>query len=78
MSKKRTTYYVTPADDGDWRVAREGAKRAANVFEDKSDALARAKELAKEQPLGQVIVQRQDGRFQTEYTYGEDPERTPG
>ena len=79
MAKKppRTTYWVSP-DDGDWRVRREGAERAAAVFEDKADALARAKELAKEAPLGQVIVQGENGRIKYENTYHKDPRRTKG
>jgi hypothetical protein len=79
MSGKRTRYFVTPTGQGDWKVTRQGAKRATNVCEDKEDAVARAKELAKDQPLGQVIIQKGDGKFQTEYTYhvyGEDPERS--
>ena len=40
MARKppRTTYWVSP-DDGDWRVRREGAERAAAVFEDKAVAI---------------------------------------
>jgi hypothetical protein len=77
MSNKRVKYWVSPEGD-DWRVQREGADRASGVFEDKTDAIARAKELAKAQPLGQIIIQRGDGQIQTEHTYGKDPERFPG
>jgi hypothetical protein len=34
--------------------------------------------LAKAQPLGPVVIQKGDGKFQTEYTYRKDPERYPG
>ena len=69
----RVKYHVTPTDDGDWKVKRQGADRADSVHEDKSDAVARAKELAKSNPLGQLIVHGRDGKIQTEHTYGEDP-----
>lgn len=69
---RRRTYHVTPAD-GAWRVKRAGAKRADSVHEKKSDAISRAKELAKKAKLGQVKVHGEDGEIQTEYTYGEDP-----
>ena len=32
-----------------------------------------AKEVAKNQPPSQVVVRKQDGTIQTEYTYGDDP-----
>jgi hypothetical protein len=38
----------------------------------------KARELAKKQPLGQVVVHKEDGTIQTEYTYGDDPARTRG
>lgn len=80
MAKKaeRATYWVSPTDRKEWKVKLEGAKRASAVFDDKADAIARAKALAKAQPLGQVVIQRGDGQIQTEHTYGKDPERSPG
>jgi hypothetical protein len=77
MSKRRI-YHVTPAGDGDWKVKERGAERAVRIVEDKSDALSLAKDLAKHANLGQVIVHGRDGVIQTEYTYGQDPERTAG
>jgi Uncharacterized protein conserved in bacteria (DUF2188) len=74
---ERITYYVTPDDDG-WRVVREGAQRADSIHADKVDAIERARELGRAQTLGQVVIQGRDGRFQTEWTYGQDPRRTPG
>lgn len=68
----RKTYHVT-ADGDDWRVKAEGAQRASGVRENKADAVDLARELAKNQDQGQVVVHRADGRIQTEYTYGKDP-----
>ena len=74
----RVKYHVTPTPDGDWRVKREDAERAANIIENKAEAIERAKELAKENPLGQVLIHGKDGKVQTEYTYGQDPKRYKG
>jgi len=71
MSKRRI-YNVGP--DGDqWKVKERGAKRAVGDFDNKADAIDRAKEVAKNQPLAQVVIRKQDGSIQTEYTYGRDP-----
>jgi len=73
---KRTVYTVEP-DEGDWRVEKKGADRASGVFENKQDAIERARELAQQASLGQVRVKNQRGRIQFEWTYGEDPEKYP-
>lgn len=72
MGPKRVTYHVTPRD-GDWAAKRAGTKRAANVYDNKEDAIERAKELAKKEPLGQVKIHDKHGDIQTEHTYRKDP-----
>jgi|FLYL01.1.fsa_nt_gi hypothetical protein len=69
----RVKYHVTPTGKGDWKVKREGTSRADSVHSNKSDAVDRAKELAKSNPLGQVIIHGQDNKIQTEHTYEKDP-----
>ena len=70
MAATRVTYHVTPFGSG-WQVAAEG--RDVDVVRDnKEAALAEAKRLAKDEPLGQVIVHGEDGRIQEEFTYGSD------
>lgn len=73
---KRTTYYVLPEGD-DWKVRKQGAERAANIFENKQDAIERARELAQESRPSQLKVHNRKGRIQFEWTYGEDPEKYP-
>ena len=73
----RKTYHVEH-EEGEWKVEAEHARRASGVFETKAEAIDRARELAKAQGLGQVIVHKRDGTIQTEWTYGEDPEKYPG
>ena len=58
---------------GGWNVKEENASRASSSHDTKAEAIARAKELAKKQTLGQVIIHKQDGTIQTEHTYGKDP-----
>lgn len=68
----RMTYDVSPRGDG-WGVKARGAGRAVGRFATKAEAVDRAREVARNQPLAQVVVHRQDGTFQTEHTYGKDP-----
>lgn len=75
MSRK--TYHVVKQDD-QWKVKGENAQRSSANFDTKNAAVERAKELAKSQPLGQVVIHKQDGEIQTEYTYGADPRNIPG
>jgi hypothetical protein len=47
---KRSVYTVGP-DGDDWRVEKQGAERASGVFENKQEAVERARELAQQAPL---------------------------
>ncbi len=82
MAKKReperVTYHVVSNHGGGWNVKKENARRASVSADTKQEAINRARELAKAQELGQVIVHRSDGLIQTEWTYGQDPERHRG
>jgi uncharacterized protein YdaT len=69
----RKTYHVTHDDEGGWRVKSEGASRASSTHENKAEAVQSAKDLAKAQPLGQVVIHGKDGKIQTEHTYHKDP-----
>ena len=69
----RKVYHVTPTGNGDWKVKGQGASRADSIFENKFDAVHRARDLAKSQPIGQLVIHKKDGTFQTEHTYGSDP-----
>lgn len=69
----RKVYHVTKNKNEGWDVKKENASRATKNLDTKDEALKVAKELAKNADLGQVIVHKQDGKIQTEYTYGKDP-----
>ena len=74
MTKKKNSpnYWVSPTEDGQWRVQREGADRASNIFDKKSDANARARELAIKSQ-GERITQNRDGSIGSKDSYGDDP-----
>ncbi len=75
---RRKVWHVVPNPDGDWAVRREGAQRASGLYRNKAEAIERAKELAKANEPSQIKIHREDGTFQTEHTYGADPEKYPG
>ena len=75
----RDKIHVVPDGDGGWDVKRENVSRAANNFENKADAVDRAKEMAKSSGgPSQVLVHGKDGKIQYENTYKKDPEKYPG
>ena len=74
----RKKIWVSPDGNGGWNVKSQGANRVAGNFKNKDDATARGKSIAKNAPLGQIIIQKQNGVIQTEHTYGKDPEKYPG
>ena len=73
----RKVYHVTPGAKG-WQIKAEDASRPSGTHDTKVEAVARARELAQKQKLGQVIVHKKDGTIQTEYTYGDDPNPPEG
>lgn len=70
MSKN--DYWVSPTNDDRWSVKREGADRAANVFDRKADADSRARDLARKSG-GERITQKRDGTIGSKDSYGNDP-----
>ncbi len=75
---KRIVVHVLPNKKGgikDWKIAKAGNKQPVAVFENKEEAIKKARTIAKKQELGQLKIHRKDGQIQTEYTYGADPKR---
>ena len=73
----RTVYHVVP-NVNSWEVKEQGATEPAFLVDNKDNAVAHAKDLAKQAPLGQVIVHTQDGKIAEEFTYGDDPRSSKG
>ncbi|MEW6203635.1 MAG: DUF2188 domain-containing protein [bacterium] len=74
----RKVVHVTSRNEGKWAVKIQRSQRAFGVYENKPEAIQVAKHIAKNAPLGQVIVHKRGGKIQTEYTYRKDPEKYPG
>jgi hypothetical protein len=77
---QRQSYHVVPYVNG-WEVRLGGTDKehgSLGAWDHKDLALNRAKELAKDAELGQVVVHGEDGVIQEEFTYGEDPRDIPG
>ena len=74
---QRIKYHVTPTGNGDWRVKRTGATRADSIHSNKEDAIQRGRALAKDHPLGQLVIHKKDRTIEKEYTYGKDPRKYP-
>lgn len=72
MTKKQSpNYWVTQRDDKKWQVKREGADRAAGVFDTQRAADARAAELAK-QTGGERITQGRDHKIRSKDSFGNE------
>ncbi len=78
MAGKREVFHVVPNAKGGWDLTKEGNKRASAHAPTKEKAIAIGKDAAKKPKLGQLIVHKQDGTIQTEYTYGQDPPAKKG
>ena len=70
----RRVLYVSPHGT-QWNVHWEGEKKG-DLFDRKEDAVKHARRTVAALPEGEVSsirVQKADGTFQTEWTYGNDP-----
>ena len=64
------TYFVRPHAEKGWAVQAEEARRASSVHRTKAEAVAAAKELARNRRPSQVLVYKKDGlNVQEEKTY---------
>ena len=66
-------YHVIRSLAGAWRVKRSGAERATTVHSTQSEAVVKARELAKKDADGAVIVHPVDGTVRRLITYGKVP-----
>ena len=73
----RTVFHLTPHVNG-WQLKEQGSTQREVLVDNKDRALELARERAKDAGLAQVIVHKQDGTIQEEFTYGDDPRSTPG
>jgi len=75
---KRQVYEVSFDKGADkWAVVQRGGGQVSTHAK-KETAIGKAKSLAKAATLGQVVIKKQNGKIQTEHTYGADPRRRKG
>jgi hypothetical protein len=70
----RKLLYVSPSGT-EWKVHWEGEQQG-DLFDRKEDAIRNAGKMVGKLPEGQVSsirIQKTDGTFQTEWSYGRDP-----
>jgi uncharacterized protein YdaT len=75
MSKKN--YHVVKDKDGDWKVKKEGGKRASSSHGTKKDAVDSGRNLAKKAG-GELSIHKEDGKIGKKHSYGNDPNPPKG
>ena len=68
---------VEPRPDGRWAVQTDGTMRATKLFDRKSDAIVRARELA-ENKRTELVIKTERGRVRAKDSHGNDSRRIPG
>ena len=68
---------VEPRPSGRWAVQTDGTMRATKLFDRKSDAIARGRELAGRKQT-ELVIKGLDGRISGKDSYGNDSRRVPG
>lgn len=68
----RKTHHVVPDREGGWDVKRGGADRSSGHFENKGDAIGRAREISRNQGT-ELIIHNRDGKISRTDSHGNDP-----
>ena len=68
--------FVSPYNDG-WKVKTVGTQKAAGIFDNKAEAVAKAIEVAKNKQA-ELRVQKLDGTISSCNSYGNDPRNIKG
>lgn len=63
----KNNYWISPAGD-DWRVKREGAERAAGVFDTQREAEGYARSILQNNGGGELITQSLHGQIRSKDT----------
>ena len=71
MTRKQV--WVSPKPNGGWRVHQTANSRDSVHVAIKSDAVARATEIAKRMSASEVKIQNRDGKISQSNSYGRDP-----
>ena len=69
--------HVVTTKDGKWGVRGEGNKKLTKKTDTQEEAIARAKEIAKNKK-SELLVHSKKGKIRTKTSYGNDDRRTNG
>lgn len=64
--------HVTPHPNGGWQVKGAGNSKATIRTDTQSEAINRAREIAKNQE-GEMVIHRRNGQIREKDSYGNDP-----
>jgi hypothetical protein len=65
--------YDVKKDGDSWVIQGRDNERASGRFDTKADAVDRAAEIGRNNGHAQVVIRKENGRIQSERTYGDDP-----
>jgi len=74
---RRPQVSVEPRPDGRWAVQTDGAMRATKLFDRKSEAIVRGRELAGNKKT-ELVIKTGAGRIRAKDSRGNDSRRIPG
>lgn len=72
----RKSQHVVPRQ-GKWAVRSTGSKRVASIHDTQQEAIAEARERAKDQKT-ELFIHGRDGQIRDRNSYGNDPSRRKG
>ncbi|MBS44569.1 MAG: hypothetical protein CMH83_15680 [Nocardioides sp.] len=76
MTKKKGVH-ITPRDDGQWNVVRDGAQRASYVHSTQAEAPDASRDTARREKT-ELFIHGRDGKIRDRDSYGGDPHPPKG
>lgn len=77
MSKGPKSHHVVPNPTGGWNVKAGGGKRASSHHDTKQEAIARGREISRNQQ-SELRIHNKDGRIAQSDSHGNDPHPPKG
>jgi hypothetical protein len=68
----RRVFDVAPDGEG-WKVSDRTGQLASKHFDQKAEAVEFGRAAAQQVEPSQLVIRKNDGKIETEYTYGSDP-----
>ena len=70
MAKR--SHHVVPNPNGGWDIKKGGGQRSVKHFDNKEDAVDKAREISKHQK-SELVIHKKDGTIQQKDSHGKDP-----